>query len=115
LRALSQAQRRAALEKAMERASASVHVTPCSKDRKVAGEWFHRFEGAAPDGAPPQHEPTPYQPGKRAMIKVKHARTADCVVAGFRWHKNGPGTLVGSLLLGLFDGQGRVHQGGGGG
>jgi ATP-dependent DNA ligase len=61
---------------------------------EVASEWFHRFEGAGLDGVIAKHETTPYQPGKRAMIKVKHARTADCVVAGFRWHKNGPGTLV---------------------
>jgi len=110
LRGLSQAQRRAALEKALARASGSVHVTPCSKDRKVAGEWFHRFEGAGLDGVIAKHEATTYQPGKRAMIKVKHARTADCAVAGFRWHKNGPGTLVGSLLLGLYDDRGRLHH-----
>ena len=110
LRDQPQAQRRAALEKAMGRASGSVHVTPCSRDRKVAGEWFHRFEGAGLDGVIAKHEATTYQPGKRAMIKVKHARTADCVVAGFRWHKNGPGELVGSLLLGLYDAQGRLHH-----
>ncbi|HET6898245.1 MAG TPA: ATP-dependent DNA ligase [Vicinamibacteria bacterium] len=110
LRDQPQARRRAALEKALERASGSVHVTPCSRDRKVAGEWFHRFEGAGLDGVIAKHEATTYQPGKRAMIKVKHARTADCVVAGFRWHKHGPGTLVGSLLLGLFDAQGRLHH-----
>jgi ATP-dependent DNA ligase len=110
LRDQPQARRRAALEKAMGRASGSVHVTPCSRDRKVAGEWFHRFEGAGLDGVIAKHEATTYQPGKRAMIKVKHARTADCVVAGFRWHKNGPGELVGSLLLGLYDAQGRLHH-----
>ena len=76
----------------------------------MAGEWFHRFEGAGLDGVIAKHETTTYQPGKRAMIKVKHARTADCVVAGFRWHKNGPGTLVGSLLLGLYDDRGRLHH-----
>jgi ATP-dependent DNA ligase len=110
LRDRPQAQRRAALENALARASGSVHVTPCSKDRKVAGEWFHRFEGAGLDGVIAKHETTTYQPGKRAMIKVKHARTADCVVAGFRWHKNGPGTLVGSLLLGLYDDRVRLHH-----
>ena len=57
-----------------------------------------------------KHESTTYQPGKRAMVKVKHVRTADCVVAGFRWHKNGPGTLVGSLLLGLYDDAGDLHH-----
>jgi ATP-dependent DNA ligase len=110
LRGRPQAQRRAALEKALDRASGSVHLTPCSRDRKVAGEWFHRFEGAGLDGVIAKHETTTYQPGKRAMIKVKHARTADCVVAGFRWHKNGPGEMVGSLLLGLYDERGRLHH-----
>ena len=110
LRDRPQAERRAALEKAVGGASGSVHVTPCSRDRRVADEWFHRFEGAGLDGVIAKHETTTYQPGKRAMIKVKHARTADCVVVGFRWHKNGPGTLVGSLLLGLYDGRGRLHH-----
>ena len=110
LRDRPQAQRRAALERALAGASGSIHVTPCSRDRKVADQWFHRFEGAGLDGVIAKHEATLYQPGKRAMIKVKHARTADCVVAGFRWHKNGPGTLVGSLLLGLYDGRGRLHH-----
>jgi ATP-dependent DNA ligase len=110
LRDRPQVQRRAALEKALGRASGSVHLTPCSRDRRVAGEWFHRFEGAGLDGVIAKHETTTYQPGKRAMIKVKHARTADCVVAGFRWHKNGPGEMVGSLLLGLYDERGRLHH-----
>ena len=110
LRDRPQVQRRAALEEALGRASGSVHLTPCSRDRKVAAEWFHRFEGAGLDGVIAKHETTTYQPGKRAMIKVKHARTADCVVAGFRWHKNGPGEMVGSLLLGLYDERGRLHH-----
>jgi ATP-dependent DNA ligase len=76
----------------------------------VAAEWFHRFEGAGLDGVVAKHESTTYQPGKRVMVKVKHARTADCVVAGFRWHKQGPGTLVGSLLLGLYDDGGTLHH-----
>jgi ATP-dependent DNA ligase len=76
----------------------------------VAGEWFGRFEGAGLDGVIAKHETTTYQPGKRAMIKVKHARTADCVVAGFRWHKKGHGQLIGSLLLGLYDAGGRLHH-----
>ena len=74
----------------------------------MAAEWFHRFEGAGLDGVIAKHESTTYQPGKRAMVKVKHARTADCVVAGFRWHKQGPGTLVGSLLLGPLRRRGRA-------
>jgi ATP-dependent DNA ligase len=110
LRPRPQQERRAALEEALAHASGSVHLTPCTRDRRVAGEWFHRFEGAGLDGVMAKHESTTYQPGKRAMIKVKHTRTADCVVAGFRWHKNGPGELVGSLLLGLYDGAGRLHH-----
>jgi ATP-dependent DNA ligase len=110
LRSRPQAERRASLEEALARASGAVHLTPCSRDRVVAQEWFHRFEGAGLDGVIAKHESTPYQPGKRAMIKVKHARTADCVVAGFRWHKNGPGELVGSLLLGLYDAKGALHH-----
>jgi ATP-dependent DNA ligase len=110
LRGRPQAERRARLEAAMARAAGSVHLTPCSRDRAVAQEWFHRFEGAGLDGVVAKHESTTYQPGRRVMIKVKHARTADCVVAGFRWHKNGPGELVGSLLLGLYDAAGKLHH-----
>jgi ATP-dependent DNA ligase len=110
LRERPQSERRRALEEALAGASGSVHVTPCTRDRAVAGEWFHRFEGAGLDGVIAKHESTTYQPGKRAMVKVKHTRTADCVVAGFRWHKDGPGTMVGSLLLGLYDDKGRLHH-----
>jgi ATP-dependent DNA ligase len=109
LRRQPQAERRSRLEQAL-RGSASVHLTPCSRERALAEEWFHRFEGAGLDGVVAKHESTTYQPGKRAMVKVKHARTADCVVAGFRWHKQGPGTHVGSLLLGLHDAQGVLHH-----
>jgi ATP-dependent DNA ligase len=110
LRACPQAERRALLEQALARTSERVHVTPSSRDRSVAGDWFHRFEGAGFDGVIAKHASATYQPGKRVMIKVKHERTADCVVAGFRWHKNGPGTLVGSLLLGLYDDAGALHH-----
>jgi ATP-dependent DNA ligase len=110
LRARPQAERRRQLEGAIGGASASIHLTPCTRDRHLADEWFHRFEGAGLDGVIAKHESTPYAPGKRAMVKVKHARTADCVVAGFRWHKNGPGELVGSLLLGLYDDRGALHH-----
>jgi ATP-dependent DNA ligase len=110
LRSRPQAERRRLLEEALARASGSVHLTPCSRDRTVAREWFHRFEGAGLDGVVAKHEATTYQPGKRVMVKVKHSRTADCVVAGFRWHKNGPGELVGSLLLGLYDAEGGLHH-----
>jgi ATP-dependent DNA ligase len=110
LRPRPQAERRQRLEKAMAGASGSVHLTPCTRRRDLAGEWFHRFEGAGLDGVIAKHEASTYQPGKRVMIKVKHTRTADCVVAGFRWHKNGPGELVGSLLLGLYDAKGTLHH-----
>ncbi len=69
-----------------------------------------RFEGAGLDGVVAKPLAAPYQPGKRAMAKIKHARTADCVVAGFRWHKNGPSTHIGSLLLGLYDDDGKLHH-----
>jgi ATP-dependent DNA ligase len=109
LRKHPQAERRQRLELAL-RAGPGVHLTPCSRERALAAEWFHRFEGAGLDGVVAKHESTTYQPGKRAMVKVKHARTADCVVAGFRWHKQGPGTHVGSLLLGLYDDAGALHH-----
>ena len=110
LRPRPQAERRARLEKALAGASGPVHLTPCTRRRELAHEWFHRFEGAGLDGVIAKHEDATYQPGKRVMVKVKHTRTADCVVAGFRWHKNGPGELVGSLLLGLYDAEGRLHH-----
>jgi ATP-dependent DNA ligase len=110
LRSFPQAERRLRLEHVLRDAAAGVHLTPCRRERSVAAEWFHRFEGAGLDGVVAKHESTTYQPGKRVMVKVKHARTADCVVAGFRWHKQGPGTLVGSLLLGLYDDAGTLHH-----
>jgi len=110
LRSRPQAERRERLEQALAGASGGVHLTPCRREREVAREWFHRFEGAGLDGVVAKHESTTYQPGKRVMVKVKHVRTADCAVAGFRWHKQGPGTLVGSLLLGLYDETGALQH-----
>ena len=110
LRSRPQAERRVQLEKALSGVTGRVHLTPCTRDRVIAKDWFHRFEGAGFDGVIAKHEKTPYEPGKRSMIKVKHVRSADCVVAGFRWHKNGPGTLVGSLLLGLHDSRGTLQH-----
>jgi len=110
LRDRPQAERRGRLERALVRARDSIHLTPSTRDRAIAQDWFHRFEGAGLDGVIAKHESTTYQPGKRAMIKVKHTRTADCVVGGFRWHKSGPGELVGSLLLGLYDETGALHH-----
>ena len=110
LRDRPQTERRRELERALARVGGGVHLTPCTRDRAVADEWFHRVEGAGLDGVIAKHESIRYQPGKRVMVKVKHARTADCVVAGFRWHKQGRGTLVGSLLLGLYDDAGGLHH-----
>jgi len=110
LRGHPQAERRARLEGALARTRGRIHLTPCTRDRVVAEDWFHRFEGAGFDGVVAKHESTTYQPGKRVMVKVKHTRTADCVVGGFRWHKSGPGELVGSLLLGLYDDAGDLHH-----
>ena len=110
LRSVPQGERRARLEVALARAEPPVHLTPATLDRATAADWFARFEGAGLDGVVAKRLDAPYQPGKRAMLKIKHQRTADCVVAGFRWHKNGPGTHVGSLLLGLFDDEGTLHH-----
>jgi ATP-dependent DNA ligase len=110
LRATPQGERRTRLEAALAGARPPVHLTPATTDRALAADWFDRFEGAGLDGVVAKRLDGTYQPGKRAMIKVKHQRTADCVVAGFRWHKNGPGTHIGSLLLGLYDGSGSLHH-----
>jgi ATP-dependent DNA ligase len=110
LRSIPQGERRARLESALAGAQAPVHLTPATRDRATAAEWFSRFEGAGLDGVIAKRLEAPYQPGKRAMLKIKHQRTADCVVAGFRWHKNGRGTHVGSLLLGLYDDAGVLHH-----
>jgi ATP-dependent DNA ligase len=110
LRAVPQGERRALLEHALARARPPVHLTPATLDGAVAADWFDRFEGAGLDGVVAKRLGDPYQPGKRGWAKIKHARTADCVVAGFRWHKNGPGTLVGSLLLGLYGDDGRLNH-----
>jgi len=110
LRTTSQGERRARLEEAFATVEPPVRLTPATRDRATAAEWFERFEGAGLDGVIAKRLDASYQPGKRAMLKIKHQRTADCVVAGFRWHKNGPGTHIGSLLLGLFDDGGTLHH-----
>jgi ATP-dependent DNA ligase len=81
-----------------------------TRDSETAADGLSRFEGAGLDGVIAKPQAGIYQPGKRAMFKVKHARTADCVVGGFRWHKAGKNTLVGSLLLGLYDDAGRLQH-----
>jgi ATP-dependent DNA ligase len=100
-------QRRDALEQVV-RTDQRVHLTPITEDPDVAAQWFDLFEGAGLDGLIAKSTDAPYQPGKRTMLKIKHARTADCVVAGFRWHKTGD--VVGSLLLGLYDDNDVLHN-----
>jgi ATP-dependent DNA ligase len=102
------AARRRALEKALKKAKPPIHLTPVTTQVDVARDWFSRFEGAGLDGVVVKPGTLEYQPDKRVMMKVKHERTADCVVAGFRWHK--VGGVVGSLLLGLFDDAGILHH-----
>jgi ATP-dependent DNA ligase len=110
LRPLPFEERRSKLETLLAGVGPPVHVTPMTRERAVATDWLKRFEGAGLDGVMAKPAAGPYEPGKRAMFKIKHARTADCVVAGFRWHKGGEGTRVGSLLLGLYDDKGRLHH-----
>ena len=110
LRATPLAERRARLEAELAGVTPPVHLSPSTRDRAVAADWFARFEGAGLDGVMAKRDADGYQPGKRAMLKIKHKRTADCVVAGFRWHKDGKGTMVGSLLLGLYDDKGTLHH-----
>jgi ATP-dependent DNA ligase len=102
------AQRRAALEGALAGARSPIHLTPVTSDRDQATGWFRQFEGAGLDGLIAKPLGVTYQPDKRAMLKIKHERTADCVVAGYRTHKDGKG--VGSLLLGLYDDEGDLHH-----
>jgi ATP-dependent DNA ligase len=109
LRAAAQSERREQLEILLAEVAPPIHLTPMTRDHSIAAEWLTRFEGAGLDGVIAKPEGGTYEPGKRAMIKVKHARTADCVVAGFRWHKSGEG-IVGSLLLGLYDQRGRLQH-----
>src|SRR5438094_4548425 len=110
LRELPLEKRRERLEQVLEGAVPPVHPSPATRDRSLAEDWFRRFEGAGLDGVMAKRLDAPYRAGERTMIKVKHARSADCVVAGFRWHKNSTGTMVGSLLLGLYDEDGTLHH-----
>ena len=110
LREVPLEERRKKLEQVLANVTAPVHLSPATRDRALAEDWFQRFEGAGLDGVMAKRLDSPYLAGERTMIKVKHARTADCVVAGFRWHKKGPGTMVGSLLLGLYDDEGKLHH-----
>jgi ATP-dependent DNA ligase len=102
------AERRAALDEALAGASAPVHRTLITDSQRQAERWFRLFEGAGLDGVIAKPPDLPYLEDQRVMFKVKHERTADCVVAGFRWHKTGP--VVGSLLLGLYDEDGKLQH-----
>jgi ATP-dependent DNA ligase len=102
-------ERRAKLERLLAGARPPIHLTPMTVDRAVAADWFERFEGAGLDGVMAKPRDGLYEPDKRVMLKVKHERECDCVVAGFREHKMGGGA-IGSLLLGLFDEAGRLHH-----
>ena len=103
-----QAERRELLAGALAGAQPPVHLTPATQDPATAREWFTLFEGAGLDGVMAKPLAGPYAPDKRTMLKIKHARTADCVVGAFRWHKSGP--VVGSLVLGLHDEAGRLQH-----
>jgi ATP-dependent DNA ligase len=103
-------QRRAKLERILSHAKPPIHITPTTRDHAIAQDWFRRFEGAGLDGVMAKPITGTYQPDKRAMLKVKHERDCDCVVAGFRWHKNGENEAIGSLLLGLYDDAGALQH-----
>ena len=103
-------ERRRTLESLLAATAPPIHVTPATTDITVAADWFRRFEGAGLDGVIAKPLSGTYEPDKRVMLKVKHERECDCVVAGFRWHKKGERTAVGSLLLGLFDDDGALHH-----
>ena len=110
---IAQRGRRAALEQLLAGATPPLHLTPATGDRAVADTWLREFEGAGLDGVVAKPLDAPYRPGKRAMLKIKHQRTAECVVAGLRWHKStteGGAKAVGSLLLGLYDDADRLHH-----
>jgi len=102
--------RRRELESLLSSAPPPIHLTPATSERDIASDWFRRFEGAGLDGVIAKPILGTYEPNKRVMLKVKHERDCDCVVAGFRWHKKGDRTLVGSLLLGLFDHAGNLQH-----
>jgi ATP-dependent DNA ligase len=106
---LPQSERRVRLERLLGQVTKPVYLTPMTRDRSVAQEWLKRFEGAGLDGVIAKVETAPYVPGKRAMLKIKHARTAECVVGGFRWYRDTQ-DAVGSLLLGLYDDAGVLHH-----
>ena len=102
--------RRRELEAMLASAAPPIHLTPATRESNVASDWFRRFEGAGLDGVIAKPIAGIYEANKRVMLKVKHERDCDCVVAGFRWYKRGERTAVGSLLLGLFDDAGTLQH-----
>jgi ATP-dependent DNA ligase len=106
---LPQSERRVRLERLLGSAKPPLHLTPITRDRAEAERWLEQFEGAGLDGVIAKLESAPYQPAKRAMLKIKHVRSADCVVGGFRWYKDRT-DAVGSLLLGLYDDASTLHH-----
>jgi ATP-dependent DNA ligase len=103
-------ERRAVLASLLAGATSPLHLTPATSNRDTAADWFRRFEGAGLDGVVAKTEAGLYESNKRVMLKVKHERDCDCVVAGFRWHKGGEGTAIGSLLLGLYGDAGNLEH-----
>jgi ATP-dependent DNA ligase len=110
LRAVPFAERQERLTRMLKDAEAPVHQTPSTRDHSVTEDWFSRFEGAGLDGVMAKASNSKYEADRRTMLKVKHERDCDCVVGGFRWHKDGAGTAVGSLLLGLHDAAGKLQH-----
>ena len=110
LRSHSFEERRQELETLFTAAAPPIHLTPATRDSKLASDWFRRFEGAGLDGVIAKSISGTYESDKRVMLKIKHERDCDCVVAGFRWYKKGERTAVGSLLLGLFDDSGSLQH-----
>ena len=104
------AERRSKLESLLSSVKSPLHLTPATSDFSLASDWFRRFEGAGLDGVVAKPKEGTYEPNKRVMLKVKHERDCDCVVAGFRWHKKGEGTGIGSLLLGLYNEAGTLQH-----
>jgi ATP-dependent DNA ligase len=110
LRSVPFQERRAELESLLANVTPPLHVTPATRNRATAEDWLRRFEGAGFDGVIAKPEAGIYESNKRVLLKVKHERDCDCVVAGFRWHKGSDRTAVGSLLLGLYDDSGKLEH-----
>ena len=102
--------RRSELETLLSSATSPLHITPATDDPDIARDWFRRFEGAGFDGVMAKAKDGKYEPDKRVMLKVKHERDCDCVVAGFRWYRKGDRPAIGSLLLGLYDDSGALQH-----